>query len=95
MNPDFQVDADELLRQAAAADDIAARLNGTADAAPHPHPSPRWATTTATALAADALRLQLHQLGGDVSETARLISAAAAAYQEADARAATRFRLSR
>ncbi|MBB2945437.1 hypothetical protein FB565_005170 [Actinoplanes lutulentus] len=95
MNPDFQVDADELIRQATAADDIAARLNGTADAAPHLHPSPRWAATTATALVADALRLQLRQLGGDVSETARLISAAAAAYQEADARAAARFRLSR
>ena len=95
MDPDFEVDTEELRRHAAEAGATADRVTGAADGAPLPDPSPRWAAAGAAALAADAARQQLLHLGGDVAETAQRIRAAAGAYEEADARAATRLRLSR
>ena len=58
-------------------------------------PRKRRADEASIRLAADAARSQLEQLGGDVEETVRRITAAAAAYEEADARAARRLRLAR
>jgi hypothetical protein len=95
MNPDFQSDADELLRQAAAVGTTADRVFDAARAAPDPEPSPRWAATTAAELAGSVIRQQLEQLGHDVTTTAQQIRSAARAYQEADERTANRFRLSR
>ncbi|MEU4559042.1 hypothetical protein AB0F72_11675 [Actinoplanes sp. NPDC023936] len=96
MSSDFHVETEDLRRLAAATGDLAARtsnLRGPAGLAPGS--PPRWAAATPAALAAEALRQQLEHLGSDVAETARRITAAATAYQEADARAATRFRLAR
>jgi len=95
MNPDLEVDAEDLRRAAAAVAATADRV--TAAAAPEPLPPaiPRWATTDAAELAAAAARQQLTLLGADLAETARRIAAAAADYELADARAATRLRLTR
>ncbi|MEU8237908.1 type VII secretion target [Actinoplanes missouriensis] len=96
---DFHAENGDLRRLAAATDDLAARITGlTGPSSPSslvPESPPGWAAATPAALAADALRRQLEFLGADIAETARRITAAATAYQEADARAATRFRLTR
>jgi hypothetical protein len=95
MNPDLEVDADDLRRAAAAVAAAAHRVTAGSTAAPVPPVTPRWATTDAAALAAEAARGQLAVLGADLAETARRITAAAADYELADARAATRLRLTR
>lgn len=95
MNPDLEVDTDDLRQFATSTDEAAARVTGAAAADPVPPPTPRWATTGAAGLAATAARHQLGLLGGDVTETAHRIRAAAEAYQEADARAAARLRSAR
>jgi ribosomal silencing factor RsfS len=95
MNPDLEVDASELRRTASAVADTAARVSAAADQQPDIDTTPRWATTDAAMLAAEAARQQMAALADDIAETARQISAAAAAYEEADARAATRLRLTR
>ncbi|MEU4693277.1 hypothetical protein [Actinoplanes sp. NPDC023714] len=91
----FQADSVDLTGIAAAAADTADRVAEAARSAPEPDPVPRWATTSAGMLAAEAVRQQLAQLGREVTETAQRIRASAAAYEEADARAANRFRLAR
>jgi hypothetical protein len=95
MNPDLEVDTDELRRIAAAVADTAARVTAGTRSEPVPPFPPRWATADAASMAAEAARQQLAALGADIADTARRISAAAAAYEQADARAATRLRLSR
>ncbi|MFC7535311.1 hypothetical protein [Actinoplanes sp. GCM10030250] len=95
MNPDFEVDTEDLRQVATSVAGTAARVTGAAVSAPFPAPSPRWAVTGAAQLAATAARHQVAQLGGDAEETARQIRAAAEAYAEADARAAARLRLTR
>jgi hypothetical protein len=95
MHPDFEVGTDDLRRTAASVSAAADRVTGAAASAPVPAPVPRWATTGAAALAATAARQQLTHLGGDITATARQIRAAAEAYEEADARAAARLRLTR
>jgi hypothetical protein len=92
MDPDLEVDTDDLRRAAAALTGTASRVNGAAAQAPPAILSPRWATSDAAALAADAARAQLILLGADLAETASQITAAATAYEAADARAATRLR---
>jgi Excreted virulence factor EspC, type VII ESX diderm len=95
MNPDFEVDTEELRRAAAALRSTAAGVGGSTGRAPRSEITPRWHTADAALLAAAAARQQLAQLGEDLAETARRITTAAAAYEQADARATTRFRLSR
>ncbi|GIE96063.1 hypothetical protein [Paractinoplanes rishiriensis] len=95
MNPDLEVDMDELGRAASALAATADRIAAGSAPAPAVPTTPRWHAVDATALACAAARQQLACLGADVGETARLIEAAAAAYEVADARAATRFRLTR
>jgi hypothetical protein len=95
MNPDLEVDTEELRRAASALTTTAARVTAGAGHAPAAEETPRWVTAGAATLAAEAARQQLAQLGAEIAETARRISAAAADYELADARAATRLRLSR
>lgn len=95
MNPDLEVDTDDLRRAASALARTADEVSAAAGQAPPAVPTPRWATSDAAALAADAARAQLAQLGTDLAETARQIVAAAAAYEAADARAAGRLRPTR
>jgi hypothetical protein len=95
MNPDLEADTEEMRRAASALDVTSARVTAGADEAPPAEPTPRWATADAATLAAEAARQQLTHLGADVAETARRITAAAADYELADARAATRLRLTR
>ena len=95
MNPDFEADTDELRRAASAVETTAAGVSAGTGQEPRPVLTPRWATADAAVLAAEAARQQLAQLGTDLAETARRISIAAADYEQADTRAATRFRLTR
>ena len=95
MNPDLEVDADGLRHAATAVGEVAARVTGASGDAPAPDPAPRWATTGAAAQTADDAALLLRHLGGEVSGTAGQIEAAATAYEDADHRAADRFRQSR
>jgi hypothetical protein len=95
MNPDLEVDTDELRRAAATLADTAARVTAGSEQAPAAEVTPRWTTTDAAALAAEAARQQLAHLAGDIAETARQITATAEAYELADTRAATRLRLTR
>ncbi|GLY00878.1 hypothetical protein [Actinoplanes sp. NBRC 101535] len=91
----FQADTADLRRHAADVEATARRLDGAGAAAPHTETTPRWATATAADLAAGAARRSLALIGNDTAETAQRITAAARAYEEADARAATRLRLTR
>ena len=95
MNPDLEVDTEELGRAASSLTTTATETSAAATAAPTVPHTPRWRTTDAAALATAAAQQQLQHLGAGTAETARQVTAAAAAYQEADARAATRLRLSR
>ncbi|XVV13518.1 hypothetical protein ACQP2X_03940 [Actinoplanes sp. CA-131856] len=95
MHPDLEVDTDELRHDAAAVAGTASRIiSGTAQA-PSPGTTPRWATADAAMLAAEAARHQLGMIGAEMADTARRITAVAADYELADARAVTRLRLSR
>jgi hypothetical protein len=95
MNPDLEVDTDELRHAATALAATAGRVSGGAGAAPAAEVTPRWATADAAVLAAEAARQQLAHLGAGIAETARRINAVAADYELADARAVTRLRLAR
>lgn len=95
MNPELEVDTDELRRTAAAVSATADRVSAGAAEEPAAETVPRWATADAAVLAAAAAGHQLALLGADLAETARRIQAAAAEYELADARAATRLRLTR
>ena len=95
MNPDLEVDTEELRRTASALTSTAAEVSATAAATPPAERIPRWRAADAAALAVEAVQQQLRCLGATTAETARLVSLAAAAYAEADARAATRLRLAR
>jgi hypothetical protein len=95
MHPDLEVDTDDLRHDAAAVAGTASRTTSGATQAPRADSVPRWAASEAAGLAADAARHQLALIGADVAETARRITTAAAGYELADARAATRLRLSR
>jgi hypothetical protein len=95
MNPDLEVDTDELRAAASALSGTGAEVTAGTASAPARQSTPRWRTADAATLAADAARGQLAQLGADVTATARAVTAAAEAYREADARAATRLRSSR
>jgi hypothetical protein len=95
MNPDLEVDTDELRRAAGALTAVAGQVAAAAGQAPPAETVPRWPAADAAVLAAEAARQQLALLGADIAETARQIDAAAAEYASADARAATRFRLTR
>jgi len=95
MNPDLRVDAEELRRTASAISATAARVTAAREHEPPPPAVPRWSTTDPALLTAAAAGQQLAHLGSDIAETAGRIRAAAAAYELADARAATRLRLAR
>jgi hypothetical protein len=95
MNPDLEVDTDELRRTASEVTATAAGVTAGTAAEPLPEPVPRWVSTDAALLAADAARQHLAQLGADIAETAQKISSVAEEYELADARAATRLRLTR
>ncbi|HEY0001355.1 MAG TPA: hypothetical protein VGB74_12930 [Actinoplanes sp.] len=95
MNPDLEIDADDVRRTASDLAGTAARVAAGTEQQPAAETTPRWATADAALLAADAARQQLAVLGTDIAETARRISSAAADYELADARAATRLRLTR
>ena len=95
MNPELEVDTDELRRTASAAADAADRVRTAAAGQPVTPDVPRWVTADAAALAADAAESQLALIGADLAETARRIRAAAADYELAEARAVTRLRLAR
>ncbi|MFF5291627.1 type VII secretion target [Paractinoplanes globisporus] len=95
MNPDIEVDTEELRRAASALSTTAAETTAATTSMPSAERVPRWRTADAAALAAEAARQQLQFLGLDTADTARRVGAAAAAYQEADARAAARLRMSR
>jgi hypothetical protein len=95
MNPDLEVDPDDLRRIVAALSGTASRVTGAGAHAPAPIPSPRWATVDAATQAAESARAELARLGADLAETARRITEAATSYEAADARAAARLRRSR
>jgi hypothetical protein len=95
MNHDFEVDAESLSDDATAVTGFAGRVAGAAGSVPGADPAPRWATTGASALTADATRRLVGLLGQDLAETAERIRTAAAAYEQADARAAARLRTAR
>jgi hypothetical protein len=95
VNPDLEVDTEELRRSASALTTTAVETTATAAATPRAERTPRWRATDAASLAVEAVQQQLRCLGAHTAETARLITLAAAAYAEADARAATRLRLTR
>jgi hypothetical protein len=95
VNPDLEVDTEELRRTASALTTTAAEVTATAAATPPAERIPRWRAADAAALAGEAVQQQLQCLGATTAETARLVTLAAAAYAEADARAATRLRLTR
>ncbi|NMO56474.1 hypothetical protein HH310_35515 [Actinoplanes sp. TBRC 11911] len=95
MNPDLEVDTGELRRTASEVSATAARVTAATAGEPPRETVPRWVTSDAATLAADAARRHLAQLGTEIDETARRISAAAEEYERADARAATRLRLTR
>jgi len=95
MNPDLEVDTDDLRRISSAVSDTATQVTAGTRQEPTADSTPRWTTADAAALAADAARGQLAVLGADIADTSRRISAAAAAYETADARAAARLRLAR
>ena len=95
MHPDLEADTDALRQHAAAVASTGARITEATAAEPVPDPTPRWAAVGAATLAAEAARRQLALLGAEVTETARLIDAARAEYELADARAVTRLRLTR
>ncbi|GIF19409.1 cell division septum initiation protein DivIVA [Actinoplanes tereljensis] len=92
MNPDLEVDTDELRRAASALADTAAEVTAGTSQTPPAQQTPRWPTADAASLAAEAARHQLALLGADIDETARRITIAAEAYELADARATTRLR---
>jgi hypothetical protein len=95
MNPDLDVDADDLRRTASALAETASRVTAGARGEPPVESTPRWLTSDAATLAAEAAGGQLAVLGADLADTARRITDAVAAYQAADARAAARLRLCR
>ncbi|MBO3739917.1 hypothetical protein [Actinoplanes flavus] len=95
MDSDFEVDAWGLRRAAATVEEVGARVTGAAGSVPAAAPAPRWATSSAAELAADATERLLRQLGAEVSGAAGHVEAAATAYEDADHRAADRFRRSR
>jgi hypothetical protein len=97
LDPDFEVDADDVRRTASALAETAARVAAGTEQAPSPEATatPRWVTVDPALLAAEAARHQLAQIGADIADTARQIVTAAADYELADARAATRLRLTR
>ncbi len=95
MNPELHVDTDELHRTAAATAATADRVRTAAAGQPVVAQVPRWAAVEAAVLAGDVAGQQLALIGADLTETARRIRAAAAGYERADARAATRLRLTR
>ncbi|GID26473.1 hypothetical protein [Paractinoplanes brasiliensis] len=95
MNPDLEADIEALRRAASGVAATGARVTAAAADEPAPPQVPRWATVDAAQLAADAARRQLTMIGAEIEETARRITAAAEAYELADARAATRLRLTR
>ncbi|MET0422716.1 MAG: type VII secretion target [Actinoplanes sp.] len=90
MNPDLEVDTDDLRHTASALAALASRVTDAAAHEPVGEATPRWLTTGAAALAADAARSQLAQIGADLADTARRISRAADEYVSADTRAADR-----
>ncbi|MDI6098507.1 hypothetical protein QLQ12_07810 [Actinoplanes sp. NEAU-A12] len=95
MNADFEAEAEGLRRSATAVTGLAGRVSGAAGSVPGTDPAPRWATTGAATLMTESARRLLSLLGHDTAETAERIRAAAAAYEQADARAAARLRQAR
>jgi len=95
MNPDLEVDTDDLRRIVSALSGTASRVTSAAVHAPSAAPSPRWSTADAAALAAEAAHTELARLGADLAETARQIAETVEAYQAADARAAAHLRRAR
>jgi hypothetical protein len=90
MQPDLEVDTPEVRRTAGRIADTGARVAAGAALAPAPAPVPRWDTAVAAAALIDAAAGRLIALGDEVTATARQISAAADAYEQADDRSATR-----
>jgi hypothetical protein len=95
MNPDLDVDTEQLHGVASAVEATAARVREAASSAPSPVRGPRWATTDAAASAAETSGRHLRELGTDLRETAQHLEAILSDYAEADARAATRLRAAR
>jgi hypothetical protein len=95
MNPDLEVDADALRTCASALADTGARLTAGAAQPPVPPMVPHWATTDAATLVAEAAQRQLAAIGAALTAATRQITATAADYEAADARAAQRLRATR
>ncbi|GAA2686067.1 hypothetical protein [Actinoplanes palleronii] len=95
MNPDLDVDADQLRQAAASITGTAARVREAAAVAPGPIAGPRWVTTDAATTAADAAETRLRELSADLSAAGQLMEETLSAYAEADARAAARLRSTR
>lgn len=95
MNPDLDVDTGELRRAATRLSGTGAETTAAASATPSTPRTPRWQAVDAATLAAETARQQLAHLGADIAETAGRVTASAAAYEQADERAATRLRLTR
>ncbi|WP_436523921.1 type VII secretion target [Actinoplanes sp. HUAS TT8] len=95
MNPDLDVDTQQLRDAAAALDRTASRVWDAAAAAPSPVAGPPWATTGASATAALAAQQQLRGLHSDLSDLAAQIRTTISAYVETDSRAAARLRAAR
>ncbi|GAA2870573.1 hypothetical protein [Actinoplanes cyaneus] len=92
MNPDLDVDTQQLRDTATATGATAARVREAAAAAPSPVPGPRWAAVDATASITDAAVRALRDLGAALTDTVTLITTTIAGYDDADARAAARLR---
>lgn len=95
MNADFEAEAEGLRRSATDVTGLAGRVTDAAGSIPGTDPAPRWATTGAATLTAESARRALSVLGQDTAGTAERIRATAAAYEQADARAAARLRTAR
>ncbi|WP_221325555.1 type VII secretion target [Actinoplanes sp. L3-i22] len=95
MNPDLDVDTRHLQAVATALDATASRVREAAASAPAPAAGPRWSAVDAALRAADTLERGLRDLAADLTTTANKIKTTIAAYDDTDARAATRLRATR
>ncbi len=93
MKSDLEVDANEVRRVAAALAATAVRIATAAAAQPTTETTPRWATTDAAASTDEAARHQLALISADLTDAVRRITATLADYEQTDARAATRLKL--
>lgn len=92
MNPDLDVDTQQLQDTAAAVGATASRVREAAASAPLPVPGPRWVAVDAATSAADSAVRALRTLADDLGATTDQIKTTISQYDDADARAAKRLR---